>query len=177
MAWIQTVREEEAQGTVKEVYGAIQAAWGRLSPAFVAMSLHPDYLRTMWDLHTVVMGPGRLEPLEKEVLALAVSAENGCRYCTWAHAGRVRRLGMERELVERLTRDPGAAPLPPRLEALVRWALRATEAPADASPQDLDPLHEAGLDDAAILEAAAVVGHFNHLNRVLDALGVEPPSP
>lgn len=176
MVWIETVREEEARGSVKEVYGAIKAAFGRPSPAFVAMSLHPAYLRAMWGLQRVVMAPGRLKLLEKEVLALAVSAANRCNYCVWAHSNRVRRLGMEGALVDQLSQNPEEAPLPPRLKTLVRWAVRATRTLADASPQDLEGLREAGLDDVAILEAAAVVGHFNHLNWVLDALGVEPPS-
>ncbi len=158
------------------MYGAIKLAIGRPSPAFVAMSLHPAYLKAMWSLHKVVMAPGRLKSLEKEVLALAVSAANRCGYCIWAHSNRVRRLGMEDSLVDGLIQGPEDAPLTRRLKVLVRWAVRSTKTLGDASPHDLEDLRGAGLDDVAILEAAAVVGHFNHLNWVLDALGVEPPS-
>ncbi len=176
MVWIETVPEEEARGSVEEVYGAIRSAFGRPSPAFVAMSLYPAYLKAMWGLQRVVMAPGRLKVLEKEVLALSVSAANRCIYCVWAHSNRVRRLGMEGELVDQLSQKPEEAQLPSRLKTLVKWAVRATRTLAEASPEDLEDLREAGLDDVAILEAAAVVGHFNHLNWVLDALGVEPPS-
>lgn len=42
------------------------------------------------------------------------------------------------------------------------------------TPADLDRLREVGLADEAILEAVHVVGYFNHINRVADALGVDP---
>lgn len=35
-------------------------------------------------------------------------------------------------------------------------------------------LREAGLDDRAILDAVQVIGYFNYINRLVEALGVEP---
>ncbi|MFQ5838620.1 MAG: carboxymuconolactone decarboxylase family protein [Thermoplasmata archaeon] len=176
MTWIRTVGEEEAQGEVKEVYEAIKAAWGRLSPAFSIMSLSPGYLRAMWELHSTIMGKGRLSRVEKETIALSVSAINGCGYCIWAHSNRLRALGMDSGDVDQLMRDPSQATMEGRLGAIVRWAVRATKNAAGMSPEELEELRRRGLDDEAVLEVAAIVGHFNHLNRVLDALGVEAPS-
>ena len=42
------------------------------------------------------------------------------------------------------------------------------------TPEDLDILRRVGLDDGQILEVVHVVGYFNHINRVADALGVDP---
>lgn len=39
---------------------------------------------------------------------------------------------------------------------------------------DLDVLREHGFDDRALHDAAQVIGYFNYINRVADALGVEP---
>ncbi len=39
---------------------------------------------------------------------------------------------------------------------------------------DIDALRAAGLDDVAIHDATQVIGFFNYINRVADALGVEP---
>lgn len=41
------------------------------------------------------------------------------------------------------------------------------------NPADLDRLRAVGLDDGEILEVVHVVGYFNHINRVADALGVD----
>jgi uncharacterized peroxidase-related enzyme len=175
MAWITTVDEEEAQGEVKEVYDEVKATFGRLSPAFTIFSLRPAYLKAMWRLHTAVMQEGLLSRVEKEAIALAVSAVNGCGYCTWAHSNRLRRLGMDPTVVDQLAEDPASADIEGRLGAIIRWSVRATKEAAGMSADDLEELRRHGLEDEAILEAAAVVGHFNHLNKVLDALGVEAP--
>ena len=38
---------------------------------------------------------------------------------------------------------------------------------------DIEHLKSTGLDDAAIMELVHVIGFFNHINRVADALGVD----
>jgi len=42
------------------------------------------------------------------------------------------------------------------------------------SPADLDVLRSHGFDDRAIHDATQVIGQFNYLTRMADALGVEP---
>ena len=42
------------------------------------------------------------------------------------------------------------------------------------SPTDLDTLRDEGLDDVAIHDAVQVISYFNYINRVAEALGVEP---
>jgi alkylhydroperoxidase family enzyme len=39
---------------------------------------------------------------------------------------------------------------------------------------DLERLRAAGLADRAILDAVQVIAYFNYINRVADALGVDP---
>jgi alkylhydroperoxidase family enzyme len=41
-------------------------------------------------------------------------------------------------------------------------------------PADLDTLREHGFSDRAIHDAVQVIGYFNYITRVADALGVEP---
>lgn len=41
---------------------------------------------------------------------------------------------------------------------------------------DVARLRAVGLDDVAIHDAAQIIGFFNYINRVADALGVEPES-
>ena len=67
-----------------------------------------------------------------------------------------------------------AAPLSPADRALCEFAARLTHHPAAMSPADLDALRARGLDDRAIHDATQVIAYFNYINRVADALGVEP---
>lgn len=41
-------------------------------------------------------------------------------------------------------------------------------------PTDLEELRRHGFDDRAIHDATQVIAYFNYINRIADALGVEP---
>lgn len=76
--------------------------------------------------------------------------------------------------VHAVVRDWKSAPLSQADRALCDFAAKLTHAPSAMSPSDLDELRAAGLDDRAIHDATQVVSYFNYINRVADALGVEP---
>ena len=54
------------------------------------------------------------------------------------------------------------------------YAVKLTDAPHAMVPADLDELRHHGFDDRAIHDATQVIAYFNYINRVADALGVEP---
>lgn len=58
--------------------------------------------------------------------------------------------------------------------ALCAYAEKLTQEPTEMSPADLDALRAHGFDDRAIHDATQVISYFNYINRVADALGVEP---
>jgi uncharacterized peroxidase-related enzyme len=76
--------------------------------------------------------------------------------------------------VHAIVRDWRAAPLSPADRALSEFAAKLTHHQHDMSPADLDALRALGLDDRAIHDAVQVIGYFNYITRLADALGVEP---
>ena len=50
-----------------------------------ALANHPPTLARIWEQVKVVMAPGALDPLTKELIYIAVSATNGCEYCLHSH--------------------------------------------------------------------------------------------
>jgi uncharacterized peroxidase-related enzyme len=66
------------------------------------------------------------------------------------------------------------AKLSARQKALCRFAVRATRAPAAIRRRDLETLRKHGLSDRDILDAVQVISYFNYINRVADALGIDP---
>jgi alkylhydroperoxidase/carboxymuconolactone decarboxylase family protein YurZ len=82
MALLRLVSEEEATGKVKEVYEDIKAKKGiDFIPKFwQALAHNPDHLEATWQKLNIVMKPGKLDKLTKEIIALAVSITNGCTY-------------------------------------------------------------------------------------------------
>ena len=78
------------------------------------------------------------------------------------------------KFVHAVARDWKTAPLSEGDMALCKFAEKLTHTPTNMSPSDLDKLRDIGFDDRAIHDAAQVISYFNYINRIADALGVEP---
>lgn len=76
--------------------------------------------------------------------------------------------------VHEVTRDWRTAPLSQQDKALCEFASKLTLTPSQMCSDDLEILRSHGLDDRAIHDATQVIAYFNYINRVADALGVEP---
>ena len=83
MASVKLTPEEEATGKVKALYEEIKAALGTdfVPNLYKAMALNPGYLEANWLRDQAIMSESkRLDPLTKEIIAVAVSAVNSCDY-------------------------------------------------------------------------------------------------
>jgi len=58
--------------------------------------------------------------------------------------------------------------------ALCAFAEALTYRRKPLGPEDVEALRVHGFDDRAIHDATQVIGYFNYITRVADALGVEP---
>lgn len=54
----------------------------------------PDLLKAVWERLQVVMAPGALTPVMKEMIYVAVSTANGCDYCIASHTAAAKAKGM-----------------------------------------------------------------------------------
>jgi AhpD family alkylhydroperoxidase len=85
-----------ASAEVRAVYDDIMATrktdW--VNNFWKVLAHDPPTLRRIWANVKQVMGPGLLDPLTKEMLYLAVSASNSCRYCIASHGAAARKHGM-----------------------------------------------------------------------------------
>jgi alkylhydroperoxidase family enzyme len=83
MASVKLISEDEATGKVKALYDEIKAKLGTdfVPNLYRAMASNPEYLEANWRKDQAVMSPSeRLDPLTKEIIAVAVSAVNACHY-------------------------------------------------------------------------------------------------
>ncbi len=78
------------------------------------------------------------------------------------------------DLADQVKRDYERASLSPRQKALCKFAELVTRSPSAVRPQDLDALRAHGLTDRDILDGVEVISYFNYINRVADALGIDP---
>ena len=104
-ATVRPVPEEEATGKVAEMYADIKATKGIESVPLLwrVLATNPDNLELIWTRLKALMHPettgrqAKLDPLTREIIALAVSATNGCAYCINSHTTAVRKLGLDKE--------------------------------------------------------------------------------
>ena len=103
-ATVPLVEENAASGRVAEIFADIKATKGiDFVPNFWRTIAHdPALLRRTWETLKEIMAPGALDPRTKEMIAVAVSATNGCEYCINAHTAAARRGGMTEEMLGEL---------------------------------------------------------------------------
>jgi AhpD family alkylhydroperoxidase len=86
----------DASAEVRAVYDDIMATrktdW--INNFWKVLAHDPANLKRSWEALKAVMGPGALDPLTKELIYIAVSATNGCEYCTYSHTASARAKGM-----------------------------------------------------------------------------------
>ncbi len=83
MASIRMIPEEEATGKVKDVYDDLKSRLGIdfVPNLYKVMASKPDYLEANWNkVKAVMIEPGKLDRLTKEIIAVAVSSVLGCEY-------------------------------------------------------------------------------------------------
>lgn len=103
MATVSMPDEAHAVGVVGEVFADIRNTFGMpfVPNLFKVMAHNPDYLKASWDRVKIIMGSGLLDRKTKEMIAVAVSAVNGCDYCVSAHTAALKGMGVrDAELVE-----------------------------------------------------------------------------
>ncbi len=111
MALVKLIEYAEAGPQVRAVYDEIMTARGTdwVNNFWKALANDPRELRRVWENVKQVMAPGALDPLVKKMVYLAVSATNGCEYCTHSHTAGARKKGMSDAMLMELMAVVGLA--------------------------------------------------------------------
>jgi len=81
MAWIEMIPEEEATGRLKELYDKYTEPWGGVDNIMKIHSLNVKSMKTHFDLYAHLMrGKSDLTRVQREMIAVVVSAVNRCHY-------------------------------------------------------------------------------------------------
>jgi uncharacterized peroxidase-related enzyme len=154
---------EEKLGFVPNVLKAYAFDMAKLS-AFVAM------------YNDLMLAPSGLSKLEREMIAVAVSAHNRCYYCLVAHGSAVRELSGDPPLGELMIMNYRAARLSKRERAMLDFAVKLTAEPWLVEDEDRKSMRRVGFKERDIWDIAAVAGFFNMTNRVASATDMRPNS-
>ncbi|WP_254506566.1 carboxymuconolactone decarboxylase family protein [Anatilimnocola floriformis] len=106
-ATVRLADEQGANGKVRQIFDDIKKTKGLdFVPNFWrALASSPDHLEMVWQRLKQLMHPeacGRTSKLDaktREIIALAVSATNGCSYCVNSHTAALRKAGVDSEML------------------------------------------------------------------------------
>ena len=111
MSLVTLVEYDDAPAEVRAVYDDIMKTrrvdW--INNFWKALARDPAQLRRVWENVKQVMAPGALDPLVKEMVYVAVSATNGCEYCTYSHTASARKQGITDAMLMELMAVVGLA--------------------------------------------------------------------
>jgi AhpD family alkylhydroperoxidase len=104
-ATVRLVDEHGAGGKVREIFDDIKRTKNiDFVPNFWrALATHPDQLELVWRQLKALMHPeaagraSRLDAKTREIVALVVSATNGCSYCVNSHTAALKKHGVDGE--------------------------------------------------------------------------------
>jgi len=111
VALVRMIEYADASPEVRAVYEDIMKTRGTdwINNFWKVLANDPPTLERIWKNVKQVMAPGALDPLVKEMVYVAVSATNGCEYCTYSHTAGARAKGMSEAMFAELMAVVGLA--------------------------------------------------------------------
>lgn len=160
---------------LRKYFAVCEQKIGFLPNVLAAYSFDIAKLRAFIGMYNdLLLGESRLSKLEREMIAVVVSAANRCFYCLTAHGQAVRELSGDPSLGELLVMNYRSARLPARQRAMLDFAHKLTVTPAEVGAADRRRLARAGFSARDIWDISAVTGFFNMTNRLAGAVDMMP---
>jgi len=122
----------------------------------------------------LMLAPSGLSKLEREMIAVVVSAANHCFYCVAAHGAAVRQLSGDPVLGDTLAVNWRAARLETRHVVMLAFAEKVAYGSFAIGEADRQALRDAGFADVDIWDIAAVAAFYAMSNRLASATGMRP---
>lgn len=111
MVMVKMVEDGKAPPEVQAVFDEIKAArktnW--INNFWKVLAASPQTMKRIWTSVKLVMTPGALDALTKEMIYIAVSVTNNCPYCIHSHTAAARAKGMTDEMYHELIAVVGLA--------------------------------------------------------------------
>jgi uncharacterized peroxidase-related enzyme len=196
MSWL-TLPDDQATPELARLTAPWRERGQQVPPVIAVLKARPAALRAVLDLnYALTFGASSLGRRAEELIAVWVSALNGCFFCLATHARYLEQqwtadpaelqtlLEHLSSLAERARSDADAehrqtndalasvAALEPSERALLVFVTALTLAPADLGRADFSGLRAAGFAEAQCLDAVLVAGCFALMNRLASGAGV-----
>jgi uncharacterized peroxidase-related enzyme len=168
-------RLEDLPADLRERIEAVAEKSGFVPNVYLALAHRPDEWRAFFAYHDALMErESGLTAAEKELIVVATSAANDCLYCVVAH-GAIARIRARNPLIaDQVAVDWRKADLTERQRAMLGFAVRLAERPAEVTEADLDELRRHGFSDDDVWDIGAITALFALSNRLAHLSAMRP---
>ena len=163
MQLIEAVKKEEAEGVVKESLEAIESDLGFIPNGMAVAANSQASLKMMFAIDKA-LEQGELNFTQREMIALAASQANNCRYCLSAHS-EFCSMATELESTD-IIRARLCEADDPKDQAMLDLAVAIVERKGELPENQLETARKSGLSDSVIIEIisnviSAMYGNYN----------------
>jgi uncharacterized peroxidase-related enzyme len=174
-SWFPVPDESELPADLRGLFAKARERLGFVPNVFRVYSFRPQRLSAWFShfrqLHQPTEG---LSAADREMIAVVVSAANGCLYCLVAHGAALREHLGDPVLGERISYDWRRAGLEARRAAICAYAEKLTLRPREVTRDDLQTLLECGLTLEEAWDVAEIAAMYNLTNRMAMATNMLP---
>ena len=147
----------------------VEQTMGFVPNSMLTMGRRPEYLRAFAGLAGSVLGPGKISPELKQLVAFVASRAAGCRYCQAHTASQAARAGASPEKIEAAFEFEGNPLFTEAEQAALRLSRDAAIVPPATTSQHFQELRK-HFTEEQIVELVMVIALFGFLNRFNDTI-------
>lgn len=177
VSWFPVSGDDDLDEFAREIWSKCEARIGFVPNVFRAYAWRGErFRRWLGYFNDVTRASDTLDRAEREMIAVAVSMENGCLYCLVAHGNALREALEDPVRGETITLDWRRADLSDRHHKMLAYAVKVTTDPRHCSRADIDELVATGFTLEDVWDIAEVAALYNATNRMAMAAGFIPNS-
>ncbi|MFT5756462.1 MAG: putative peroxidase-related enzyme [Alteromonadaceae bacterium] len=163
---------DDAPEDVREIYDDILKNLGNegLVDYFKVLGKHnKNILGATWDLLKKVLIKGELPRSLKELVFVAVSNENNCRYCTDVHSAVCKMMHVDENTLQKVL-DKAKDLNPKRVKVAIDFAIKMAINVSSITSNDHQILMDVGLSKSEIFELMSLVSVTNYSNTLAQGM-------
>jgi uncharacterized peroxidase-related enzyme len=168
-------REQDLPEGLRKLFARARERLGFVPNVFRVYAYRPERLSAWFAHYRQLHEPTEnLSAADREMIAVVVSATNGCLYCLVAHGAVLREELGDGVLGERISYDWRRAGLDERRRAICAYAEKLTRDPCSVEAADLARLLDAGLSHNEAWDVIEIAAMYNFTNRLAMATNMLP---
>ena len=168
-------QESELPEDLRKLFAKARERLGFVPNVFRTFAFRPERLSAWFSHYRMLHEPtGGLSAADREMIAVVVSAANGCLYCLVAHGAALREELGDPVQGERISYDWRRAGLDARQRTICAYAERLTRDPRAVGEEDLSQLLAAGLTPEEAWDVIEITAMYNFTNRLAMATNMLP---